>query len=156
MQSAKYPVVGGLYHVKTDPLEPMIYRGRGNGPYLKYKRGDVVMCDGLPTGCTLIHTKLLRAVAEHRNESYVVRLGSDATRVPRVFKAPREVWADTVNGTYQKRVGTSDLDFCDYVIEHKLLAKAGWGKLGKERYPFVVDTRIACGHIDRETGRVFG
>lgn len=155
MDHAKYPVVCGLYHLKTIPPEPMVYRGRGNGPYLKWKPGQVVEVDGVPTGCTLISVKLLKAVMAHRNETYTLQLGPERKAVPRIFETPRRSWSDPKTGSVRKMVGTSDLVFCDYVIEHGLLAKAGWKDLAKKPYPFICDTRIACGHIDRETGQVF-
>lgn len=151
----RYPMIAGLYHLKTNPPEPMVYRGRGNGPFTRWKMGDVIPVDGLPMGCTLISVKLLRAVAQHRNEMYVLTVGQERTRVPRVFITPREVAFDAKTGSYSKKCGTSDLVFCDYVIEHGLLAKAGWPKLTKEKYPFIIDTRIHCGHIDRETGWIY-
>lgn len=154
LQSSRFPVVAGLYNLKSVPPEPMVYRGRGNGPYLDWTPGQVVRCDAVPTGCTLISVALIRAVAKHRNQRYQVRLGQDRKSLWRVFETPRHVWHDPKLG-YRKHVGTSDLTFCDYVLEHKLLAKAGWPVLAKSKYPFVVDTRIVCGHIDRETGRVY-
>lgn len=155
VDEAKYPMVAGLYHLKSDPPEPMVYRGRGNGPFRKWKLGDVVPVDAVPTGCTLISVKLLKAVAAHRNERYTIQVGPERKLLSRIFETPRYVWNDPALGTYRKMVGTSDLQFCDYVLEHNLLPKAGWPKLAKEKYPFIVDTRIQCGHIDRNTGRLF-
>jgi hypothetical protein len=150
----KWPIVAGLYHLKSDPPEPMVYRGRGNGPYLRWKQGEVVRVDAVPTGCTLISTKLIKAVAAHRREHYTVQVGIEKKAIARVFETPRGVGKGP-NGGYYKFVGTSDMVFCDYVLDNKLLGPAGWPQLAKEKYPFLVDTRIACGHIDRETGQVY-
>lgn len=155
VESAEFPVVAGLYNLKTIPTEPMVYRGRGNGPYTRWRQGDVVRCDGVPTGCTLIAVPLLRAVADWRDAAYALTIGVERRLVRRVFETPRDAWQDPATGGYGKRVGTSDLDFCDAVMAHGLLARAGWPVLGRSRWPYVVDTRIRCGHIDRDTGVVY-
>lgn len=151
-QHARYPMVSGLYFVKGNRREPMIYRGRGSGPYLHWKPGDRVWCDGVPTGCLLVHTRLLAEVGKV-SESYEVRAGSKMM-VRRIFEAPRMAWQEE-NGGYRKLIGTSDLYLCDRIRKERLLAKAGWKALQKQRHPFLVDTGIACGHIDRSTGAVF-
>ena len=55
MQQGDVPVVSGLYFTKSEPSEPLIYRGRGSGAYLDFRMGDKVYADGVPTGCLLIH-----------------------------------------------------------------------------------------------------
>src|SRR6478672_10286911 len=42
IRDAKYPVVSGLYFTRSDPAEPMTYRGRGNSYYKDWKLGEVV------------------------------------------------------------------------------------------------------------------
>ena len=56
------PVVGGLYFTKTQPPEPMIYRAPGKGYFADWKLGDKVWCRGLPFGCTLIHSSIIKAL----------------------------------------------------------------------------------------------
>lgn len=150
------PVVSGLYHLKglREAPEPLIYRGRGVGAYRKFKAGEKVWVDGVPTGCLLIHTSILREVAKVAPD-YTVRNHGTATPLKRVFHTPREAMLDQGTGAYQKLMGTSDLFFCDQVIRDGILKKAGWPKIAARRFPFLVDTGIACGHIDRNTGVVF-
>ena len=155
-QANGVPVVSGLYHVKgCIPPEPMIYRGRGNGPFLDWKLGDKVWADGVPTGCILIHMSLIRELAKTA-PVYTMRANGSDYQLRKIFETPREVIeADGDNPGYQKLVGTSDLWFCDTVIKQKILQKTGWTSVAKRKYPFLVDTSIKVGHIDRETGVIW-
>jgi hypothetical protein len=60
MREAKVPVISGLYYLKAIPTEPIAYRGSGNSCFDKFKIGDKVWVDGVPTGCLLIHTSVLK------------------------------------------------------------------------------------------------
>lgn len=145
MRSEEYPVVSGLYYTRSDPAEPMIYRGRGNSYFTDWKLGDLVMADGVPTGMLLVSVKLLEAVyndaPEYMNGGYKLR---------RVFETVSKTWYNEEKGSQEALVGTSDLDFCKRVIEGDYLTKAGWPELAKQRYPYVVDTNIACMQIEHD------
>jgi hypothetical protein len=143
MMEKKYAVVGGLYFTKSNPAEPMIYRGRGNGYFDKWKMGDKVMCDGLPFGCTLISGDLIREIWKDSPE-YTVN--GVVTR--RVFESPQDSWRDPISGAFMQAGGTSDLNFFTRVIKGKYLEKAGFPHLQKMKYPFLVDTSIFVRHID--------
>jgi hypothetical protein len=147
------PVVSGLYHVKGGS-EPMVYRGRGNGSFRDWKMGDKVWADGVPTGCLLVHTSILAEMAK-ASPNYFVTSAGNAFSVRKVFESPRQAWMDPRSGGYQKLLGTSDLYFCDQVMERDIFTKAGWPKIAKREFPFLVDTRIRCGHIDRDSGKVW-
>lgn len=154
MDAGTAPIVSGLYHLKgpRSAPEPLIYRGRGTGAYKKFKPGDQVWVDGVPTGCLLISTKVL-TVLHDSAPVYTLRNNGAAMSLKRVFSTPREAFLDQGTGAYSKLMGTSDLHFCDQIIREGVLKKAGFPGLG--RYPFLVDTAIRCGHIDRNTGTVY-
>jgi hypothetical protein len=42
MHQGDIPMLSGLYFTKSLPAEPLIYRGRGNSYYKKWKFGDKV------------------------------------------------------------------------------------------------------------------
>lgn len=148
IDAAKEPVVSGLYYTKSDPGEPLIFRGRGNGAYQDFIFGDKVRCDGLPMGCLLLHTSLLRWMWD-REEQYKAVDGADLRRV---FETPKQIFYDPEKGGLERLEGTQDLHFFDRVIMNKVLKKTGWKKLAKKKYPFLCDTSIFCQHIDRATG----
>lgn len=150
MRDEKHPVVSGLYYTRSEPSEPMIYRGRGTSFYDKWKQGDVVECDGLPTGVLLVHVGLLKAMWEEAPE---YTHGGQIVR--RIFDTPRHLYVDPETGTFNATTGTSDLDWCTKVIEGNYLAKSGWKTHAKKQYPFIVDTNIFCNHIDRNTGKQY-
>jgi hypothetical protein len=147
IKRADTPVVSGLYFTRSHPAEPLIFRGRGTSYYDDWKLGDLVYCDGVPTGALLIHVGLLR---EMWNDSEEYMCGTQLTR--RVFDTPRHQWASPDSDEYHMVTGTSDLDWCTRVIEGDYLRKAGWGgyvdRLEDPRYPFLVDTRLFCKHIN--------
>lgn len=145
----KLPVVAGLYHVKGEPADPLVYRGKGNGSFRDWKPGEKVWVDTVPMGCTLLHGKLLKAMYD-ASEFYVV----GTQRIRRVFDTPREVHFDPVNGTYVAKMGTEDFEWCERVIKEGWLKKLNYTEVMNKKYPFLIDTAIKCGHIDM-TGRIF-
>lgn len=142
MLKSDVPVVSGLYYAKARPPEPLVFRGRGNSVYMKWKRGQKVWGDGVPTGFLLIHTSILKAMWEDC-EQY--KVNNIPTR--RMFNFPRDIFHDPETGSYRTVVGTSDLDWCTRVIEGGYFKKAGWAAYQKKQYPFLVDTEIFCYHI---------
>ena len=68
MLKEEVPMLSGLYFTKSVPSEPLIYRGRGNSYYNKWKLGDKVWVDGIPSGTTLIHRSLLEVLYKESKE----------------------------------------------------------------------------------------
>lgn len=153
----KVPIVSGLYYIKSQPTEPILYRGRGNGSFRDFKIGDKVWCDGIPFGLTLIHGSIIKALWDE-SEEYMV--GNEMTR--KVFALPN---FNNINNGYDNNRkdskqgnsyvrGTTDLNFCKRVMRDKIFEKAGWPKYQKMKYPFLVDTNILVQHIDNN-GRIY-
>lgn len=148
MLKHEIPVWSGLYFTKSVPSEPLIYRGRGNGYYNKWKLGDEVWVDGLPMGITLIHSSILKAMYEE-SEEYVLRDAAGAeVIVRRVFETPAKVWYDPAQHNWFTEVGTEDLKWCRRVIEGNYFKKAGWPEYQRKKFPFLIDTKLFCRHID--------
>jgi hypothetical protein len=141
MRKEKIPVVSGLYFTKTSPPEPLVYRGRGNSYYWKWKIGDKVWVDGAPTGCLLIHRTILDVLWKECQE-----YDAQGFKTRRVFEFPEKMWYDPEKGN-RKEVGTSDLEFCTKLKDREIFKKAGWPKYQRMRYPILCDTRICCEHI---------
>lgn len=148
MRARKIPVVSGLYFLKTEPTEPLVYRGRGTSCYDKFKIGDLVWVDAVPTGCLLIHHSLLKIMHE---ESLDYQTGNGVS-VKKVFETPAKVWVDPETNQSASGMGTSDIYWCDRVMKEDVLRRAGWKQIAKRKYPFLIDTRIFCKHIDLTTG----
>ena len=138
------PVVSGLYFTRSRPSDPLVFRGRGTSVHLKWKMGDKVWVDGVPTGCLLIHCGILREMWKDAEE---YELQGQTTR--RVFISPTDLWYDPEDARQlYTAVGTSDLNWCTRVIEGNYLKRAGWGKYARRKYPFLIDTNIFCRHIN--------
>jgi len=149
MREKKVPVVSSVYYTKSVPPEPLVYRGYGNSFFSNWKMGDKVWADGIPFGCTLIHMSILR---EMWNDSPEYTINGKVTR--RVFEEPaRLVFRPELN-SYVAETGTSDLNWCKRVIDGKYFEKAGWKKIQKMKYPFLVDTNLFVYHCDNN-GRMF-
>jgi len=142
MRNGDIPVVSGLYFTKSSPPEPLVYRGRGNSYYSGWKMGDKVWADGIPTGFFLCNMKVMRLMWE---ESPEYKAGEVTAR--RVFEQPAEVWYDPEQLCMKTVTGTSDLRWCDRVIREDVLRRAGWAKIGRRKYPFLIDTNLFCKHI---------
>ncbi len=150
MRDGSIPVISGLYYTKSEPSEPILYRGRGNSYYGNWKFGDKVWVDGVPTGCLLISMRLIKEMYKDA-EKYT------AFNRPcrKVFDTPGKVWFDPETGHMETAMGTSDLYWCDWVLSGKYLKKAGFDKVCRKKNPFLVDTKIFCKHIDLNSGRQY-
>lgn len=137
------PCWSGLYFTKSEPAEPLVYRGRGNGYYPNWKIGDKVMVDGLPMGCTVISMRIIRAMADDA-ESYSI----EGKTIKRVFRTPNDVLLDPQTLNWYVSTGTEDLNFCARVIKGRYFDKAGYHKYQEKEYPFLIDTSLYCKHID--------
>jgi len=152
MDAGEFPVVSGLYYTKSEPSQPLVFRGRGNGPFHKWKMGQRVFCDGLPMGCLLIHASILKWFWENTDDVYKT---VDGQAVKRVFETPRRIFYDPEAGGYERQEGTQDLFFFDRMIEFDVLKKTGWDKVARRKWPLLCDTKIFCKHADRNTGRMY-
>ena len=159
MIEGKVPIVSGAYFTKSQPAEPIMYRGRGNGSFQDFKMGDKVWCDGIPFGFTLIHGSIIRALW---NESEEYMVNNEVTR--KVFALPnfnkenlgfdnREAEGEET-GRFSYTRGTTDLNFCKRIMRDDIFTKAGWPAYQKKKYPYLVDTRLFVEHID-ERGRKY-
>ena len=143
MKAEDTPVVSGLYYTRARPADPLVFRGRGDGVYDKFKIGDKVWASGVPTGFLLIHMGILR---EMWKESPEYQARGQVTR--RVFDTPRKADYNPELHQYSTFSGTSDLEWCNRVIEGEYFRKSGWTKYQRKKYPFLVDTNIFCRHIN--------
>jgi hypothetical protein len=147
----KIPVVSGLYFTKGHFTEPILYRGLGNSCFTKFKLGDKVWADGVPTGFLLIHSKVIKLMYEE-SEDYTINPGIVAKKI---FETPARIHHHPETDTYSSSHGTSDLAWCHRVIDEKVLQRAGWPKIGRKKYPFLCDTNIFCKHIHLQTGKQY-
>ena len=147
MTKGDIPIVSGLYFTKSNPTEPILYRGRGNGSFRNFKMGQKVWVDGVPFGFTLIHGNIIRALWDE-SEEYSV--GNQVTR--KVFNLPDRNFSDEAG--FGAIRGTTDLQWCTRLIDDKILKKAGFPKIQLKKYPFLVDTNLFIQHVDKQ-GRMY-
>jgi len=103
----RVPVVCGLYFLKSDITEPLIYRGRGTSHFTDWKLGDKVWCDGLPFGFRLEHAGLIKEAWKTSPEITV-----NGVKTREVFKQPNSIWMDEETGRMMAKGGTTDLEWC--------------------------------------------
>ncbi len=160
------PVVSGLYHIKGSAEtrrgkkggiellgpEPLAYRGGGTRAYRDWKYGDVIWVSGVPTGALLLHRSILEAWSREKDVPEYAVPGYPWP-VKRIFESPARVWREP-DGVHVAS-GTSDLYWSGETIRRGLLAKAGWPEYQKKEFPYVIDTSLVFGHVDRSTGVVY-
>lgn len=151
INDGKVPIVSGLYYLKASPTLPLVFRGRGNSAYKDFKLGDKVWCDGIPMGCLLIHSSILKYLYDNAPEIKLF----DGTIVKKVIETPRRIFFDPQNSSFSMLAGTQDLHLCDRIIDQQILLKTGWKQIARRKYPFLCDTSIFCRHIDRNTGTIY-
>lgn len=149
MRKADIPVVSGLYYLKNPSCEPVVYRGSGVGHYDGFKVGQKFWVDGIPTGMLLINMSILELMYKESEEYEAL-----GVKVRRVFESPSNSFKDERGVTWAQS-GTSDLAWCKRVIKENVLKRAGWPKIGRKKYPFLVDSTILCKHIDLTTGKQY-
>ncbi len=137
------PVVSGLYFLKSDITEPLIYRGRGVSHFKDWKLGDKVWCDGIPFGFRLEHAGLIKEAWKTSKEIVV-----NGIKTRQVFSQPNAIWFDQESGGVISKGGTTDLEWCTRIMREKLFEKAGFPEYQKKKNPFLVDTSIFVRHID--------
>ncbi len=55
-------VIGGIYCTKTSPAIPLVFRKEGEGPFYKWKLGEVFPCEIIATGMMMIRTKVFEGM----------------------------------------------------------------------------------------------
>ena len=135
-------IVGGLYFTKSAPAEPLIYRRPGDGYFPNWKMGEKIWVYAMGLGLHLVNVKLLKILYEN-SPTYRIQNGAE---VRRIFESPSKVEIDP-SGSINKLVGTEDFPFYKRIIDEKVLEKAGYPKLQKQKWPFLCDTTIFAYHI---------
>jgi hypothetical protein len=144
IRKPKSPVIGGLYYTKSSPAEPLIYRGSGNGSFRDFELGDRVWCSAMGMGFTLIHQSVLAHLYEHSPV-----LDVSGVKVRQVFTSPRQTYMDPETGAWTRTVGTEDIHFLKRIKNEGVFkAIPQWEHLEGKKYPFIVDTRMFCQHIE--------
>ena len=150
MRQGDVPIVSGLYYSRSRPSEPLVFRGRGNSVYDEWEESpgkakagqELIWCDGVPTGCLLIHHTVLRLMW---NESAEYMVNGQVLR--RIFETPRRL--EVFESMHNSISGTSDLNWCDRLMREKVLERLGWDKkIPDMKNPFLIDTAIFCRHIN--------
>jgi len=91
-------VIGGVYCLKRNPAEPLLFRGNGNGPYWDWKAGEFFEVSGIGMGCTMIRVDVF-----------------DDLKKP-WFKTQND-YSRMMEGTGGLEMWTEDLWFCKRVTD---------------------------------------
>ncbi len=55
-------VCGGIYCLKVDRPEPLVFKGVGQGPYWDWKVGEIFEVDAIGMGCTVVRVEALHDI----------------------------------------------------------------------------------------------
>lgn len=121
----------GIYACKHEPASPLVFQGKGTGPFWKWKAGDIFECSNIATGCMLIRTAIFKRIPEPW------------------FKDLTTTAECSANGWDGHDEVTDDMYFCDKVVKagYRLIAHGGvlpghWDEHGQcfripeDSYPF--------------------
>jgi hypothetical protein len=123
----EYDIISGIYCLKQDPAEVLLWRKWGEGMDWDWTWGDKITdAIGVGAGCLLLRMSLFENL--------------DGDSKP-WFKTNIEHNENT-DGTFTRHEMTDDLWFCKRAME-------------EADSKILVDTGILCGHIDNETGVVY-
>ncbi len=154
MLKADVPIFSGLYFTRSVPSEPLVYRGRGNSYYANWRLGEEVWVDGLPMGCTMIHSSILKVLYDESEVYQVGTQNGEMLDVRKIFETPVNSYFNPEKLEWFNAVGTEDLEFCTRIMKEDVFTKAGWPEYKDKEFPFLIDTSVFCRHIDFD-GKVF-
>ena len=63
-QDDNVAVCAGIYTTKFDPVEPLVYKGPGLGPFWRWRYGEIFECWGIGTGCMMLRLSCLAEISE--------------------------------------------------------------------------------------------
>lgn len=111
-------ICGGIYCTKELPSVPIVMKRFGDGPYFRWKKGEVFDCEGLGTGAMLIKTEVFQHLEKpwfyEPNEAPVgesIKMGDKVVPI-------------------MHRSGTEDLYFCRKVLDAGFRIVAHGGVIG--------------------------
>ena len=125
----EYDLISGLYTSRSNPSEPLIWREWDEGVFYDWTFGESVQCVGVPAGCLLIRMSVFDKLDPSKP----------------YFVSPESIKREEVDGRQYvcRSAGTEDLYFCK-----RLETEVGPNRI-------LCDTRVICGHQDRDTGEIF-
>lgn len=56
----EWGVIGGIYALKCEVPEPLVFKGPAQGPYWHWRAGEVFECSAIGMGCTLIRAEVFK------------------------------------------------------------------------------------------------
>jgi predicted SAM-dependent methyltransferase len=129
-----HDIFAGVYCCKSIPSEPLIYQDFGQGAFWDWTVGDVLTTDshgikGVHMGLTLIRMSLFNRLEHTADKPWFLTREKEAKQIE--------------GGGIQYVSGTEDLWFCKRALEE---ADA----------KILVDTSVLAGHINHQTGQIFG
>lgn len=137
-----HDVFAGVYCCKyQNPSDPLIYAGDGAGGFWDWAVGDILTTEthgitSVHMGLTLIRTSVFQRLLD-------AGLVTDDPHVKPFFQTQvPERWR--ANGALRSRQGTEDIFFCQLL-----------GKLDPPA-KILVDTSCLAGHVDKNTGVIYG
>jgi hypothetical protein len=117
--------VGGVYCCKSEPADPLVYRGNGRGAYWDWKVGEFFEVTGLGLDCNLLRVQMLEELAGKGGE---------------LFKTVDE--DEFLDGRQNAEAWTEDLYFYRRVSE-------------ETKYKIYCDASVICEHHDVYGGKVY-
>ena len=120
-----WAVVGGIYCQKGHNPAPMVFRGNGNGPFWKWRAGELFEVTGISMGCTLVRVEALKDLEKPW------------------FKTVDDN-SPTLDAINRGSLWTEDIWFCEQIKKANEAKGLNW--------KIYADGGILCDHLDIVTG----
>ena len=179
----KYAIQNGVYWSKSEPPQPLIFKGSFEGSYWNWHVGDLIEADAAGAGCTFIATDVFKKMPKpwfsidyiynDQREMMDVHQWEMESQLVDMLRQPNR------NPEQEAKIDELQQEISKHAdLMQKMLVSGGLdpkqmynvspaGSTTEDLYfykkakEFVgascwVDTSIQCGHQDKRTGRIFG
>jgi len=183
-QDDKYQIQNGVYWSKSEPPQPLIFKGSFEGSYWNWHVGDLIEADAAGAGCTFVSADVFKNMPKpwfSTNYSYddpratyddqlwqledelnqMVRQknvldSKQEKRMSELMESIPSLYEDMEKMKKEKIIPSSFLN--NMQSSGSATEDLYFYKKAKEYLGLScwVDTSIQCGHQDKRTGRIFG
>lgn len=180
----KYAIQNGVYWSKSEPPQPLIFKGSFEGSYWNWKVGDLIEADGAGAGCTFIAADVFkklpkpwfsthynyddpRAVLDDQLWQKEDELGQLIRQKSVLTKDQEKRMNDLIDEVSKMHDEMQRLKQTGEVPANLMNGQQSAGAATEDLYFYKkakeyggyscwVDTSIQCGHQDKRSGRIFG
>lgn len=183
MDPQKYAIQNGVYWSKSEPPQPLIFKGSFEGSFWNWHVGDLLEADAAGAGCTFIATDVFKKMPKpwfsteyiynDQRENMDLEQWQMESDLVDLLRIPNRNKEQEIKIKELQREITKHSDLMRQMLEtggldpKQMYNVQPAGSTTEDLYFYKkakeyldlscwVDTSIQCGHQDKRTGRIFG